>query len=144
MIPQNLLIDNCSCVKLIGLGQALYTERCQLTSLGPAAGTSETIPIGSYDYMAPEQALQGNRVDGRADIYGLGCTMFTALTAQVVYPVDNPTAQLVAQRDEPPPSLTRFRDDVSEPLDAVFQRMVHPNRNQRFSTMGTYVVYILG
>ena len=42
--------------------------------------------VGSIDYMAPEQTRDATRVDGRADIYALGCCLYFALTGKPPFP----------------------------------------------------------
>ena len=81
-------------------------------SLATAAGLTPGTPA----YMAPEMAL-GESVDGRADLYALGCVAYYLLTGQVVFEADTPF-QMVARhlRAEPvPPSL---RTEVYVPLRA--------------------------
>jgi hypothetical protein len=81
---------------------------------------SHAEPItGTPAYLAPEIAL-GGPVDGRADLYALGCVAFWLLTGRLVFEANNSVAMLVAHADAPPPrpsSLTRF--PVPEALDAI-------------------------
>jgi len=70
--PANLLIDPNGVVKVLDLGLALFSES-DFDSLTIAH--NENV-LGTADYLAPEQALNSHEVDHRADIYGLGCTMY--------------------------------------------------------------------
>ena len=55
--------------------------------------------MGSFDYIAPEQ-LEGGAVDGRTDVYALGCVIYEALTGDVPYPRDTGAGEAVrARRD---------------------------------------------
>ena len=65
-------------------------------SPGPAPGSAPP------DYVAPEQ-IQAGQVDGRADVYSLGCVLYEMLTGSVAYPKDNDMAKLWAHVTDPPP-----------------------------------------
>ena len=77
-----------------------------VASRGAAAGANQlvtaagTIP-GTPAYMAPEMAL-GEDVDGRADIYALGCVAYYLLTGQLVFATDNAMQSLVKRLNEEP------------------------------------------
>ncbi len=60
--------------------------------------------MGTPEFMAPEQAL-GHALDGRADIYALGCVGYWLLTGQLVFKKDAPMQILLAHIQEPPPGL---------------------------------------
>ena len=70
--PANFLLDENETVKILDLGLALFSEDVN-TSLTIAH--NENV-LGTADYLAPEQALNSHDVDTRADIYGLGCTLY--------------------------------------------------------------------
>src|SRR5205085_1418093 len=53
--------------------------------------------VGTVDYVAPEQAMDARSVDGRADIYSLGCTLFYLLTGQPPFPGDDMVERLSAR-----------------------------------------------
>ncbi|HYP89560.1 MAG TPA: hypothetical protein VEQ59_15435, partial [Polyangiaceae bacterium] len=60
--------------------------------------------MGTPEFMAPEQAL-GHRLDGRADLYALGCVGYWLLTGQLLFKKDTPMMLLIAHINEPPPAL---------------------------------------
>ena len=68
--------------------------------------------LGSADYLAPEQASDASSIDGRADIYSLGCTMFHLLSGRPPFTGKNLMDKLLAHRSTPVPSLTALRSDV--------------------------------
>jgi serine/threonine protein kinase len=75
---------------------ALGNTEAKLTRAGTVMGTPE--------FMAPEQAL-GRALDGRADLYALGCVGFWLLTGRVVFQKEQAMQILLAHIQEPPPSL---------------------------------------
>jgi serine/threonine-protein kinase len=70
--PANLLVDPKGVVKILDLGLALFSDS-QEASLTVAH--NENV-LGTADYLAPEQAVNSHKVDHRADIYGLGCSLY--------------------------------------------------------------------
>ena len=77
---------------------------------GPSAATALTgdnVIHGTPAFMSPEQALGNANVDGRADIYSLGCVAYWLVTGQLVFSADSPTGMLVKhiQSDPAAPSL---------------------------------------
>jgi serine/threonine protein kinase len=63
--------------------------------------TSEGILQGTPAFMAPE-LISGGRVDGRADLYSLGCTAYWGLTGQLVFQASSPTQMLLDHLQQPP------------------------------------------
>ena len=86
---------------------------------------------GTVDYIAPEQ-IQGGEVDGRADVYALGCVLFEALTGRAPFPRENDLAVVFAHLREPPPSVSALRPDLPEALDRVIERAMAKNPDQRY------------
>jgi len=74
--------------------------------------------MGTLDYMAPEQ-IEGNPIDGRADLYALACTAFEMLAGQPPFQRDAGLAVMWAQVSAPPPSLQALRPDLPPAVDQV-------------------------
>jgi serine/threonine protein kinase len=128
--PGNLLIDNNGIVKIIGMGLALFRDEETLTDANEKGRI-----VGTIDFMALEQAIDSTSVDARADIYSLGCTMYTALARRLPFPMDSPKEKLLAHRDAPIPSIRAARGDAPEILDQILQRMMAKRPEQRFQSM---------
>jgi serine/threonine-protein kinase len=120
--PANLLVTagDAPVVKILDMGLARlgdsFAKDRDLTRLGQVLGTP--------DYLAPEQALDSRKVDIRADIYSLGCTLFFLLTGRTVFDAENVTEVLVKHHSEPPPALRSVRPDAPAALEALLARML--------------------
>jgi serine/threonine protein kinase len=117
-------------------------ERAFLTDFGvsksranPSELTGTGLAVGSADYMAPEQA-HGIDVDGRADVYSLGCVLYQALTGAVPYDRDSDLDKLWAHVHEPPPALLEVRPDLPERLGDVLSRSMAKDPAARHATAG--------
>jgi serine/threonine protein kinase len=95
--------------------------------------------MGTVDYMAPEQAIDAHRADGRADIYGLGATLHYLLTGRSMYAGRTTAEKLLAHQSGPIPSLAGVFPDLPLPLEAVFRRMVAKRPEDRYQTMAELI-----
>jgi serine/threonine protein kinase len=102
-------------------------------STGNLTGTG--LWVGTADYVAPEQ-IQGETVDGRADVYSLGCVLYEMLTGQVPYPKDGDVAKLWAHISNPPPQPTTVRRDLVPAFDEIVARATAKDRDERYATAG--------
>src|SRR3954466_6262305 len=89
--------------------------------------------VGTPDYVAPEQ-IQGHGVDGRADIYSLGCVVYEVLTGHVAYPKNSHMAKLWAHVTDPPPLPRRDRPDLVESFDVVVGRPTAKDPGDRYQS----------
>lgn len=90
---------------------------------------------GTLAYTAPEQ-LAGTVVDGRADTYALGCTLFFALSGHPPYPVADEADAYLQHATAPVPRLQDFAPEVPVGLNAVIHRALAKDPAQRFVTTG--------
>jgi serine/threonine protein kinase len=97
--------------------------------------TGTGLAIGTADYMAPEQA-QGLDLDGRADVYALGCVLFQALTGAVPYATDSDLEKMWAHVHQAPPELLEARPDLPAELGEVIARAMAKHRDDRQGTAG--------
>ncbi len=94
--------------------------------------------MGSPKYMAPEQIRGDDLVDGRADIYALGCVMYEMLTGKVPFDRENTVKVLMAHLHEPPPPINV--EGVPEALAQVVMRCLAKDAEQRPTTMDELIV----
>jgi serine/threonine protein kinase/tetratricopeptide (TPR) repeat protein len=132
--PENILLhDGHALVADFGIGKALSagTEGATMTQVGMALGTPA--------YMSPEQAAGEHAVDGRSDLYSLGCVFYELLTGEPLY--TGPTAAAVIARrfSMPPPDVTKTRDGVPTPVGQAIARLLARDPADRFGTGGQLV-----
>lgn len=133
--PANLFLvhDRVDDVRVMDLGVArLLDRRTRLTRTGQLVGTPQ--------YMAPEQ-LRGSE-DLRTDVYGLGATLFEALTGAPPYSADQAGALLVAVATAPVPSARAARGELSPALDALLQRMLAKDPADRPEDMAAVATHL--
>ena len=126
--PANILITG------EGPNEQIYLTDFGLTKkLGsPGSLTRTGAWVGTADYVAPEQ-IQGGAVDGRTDVYSLGCVLYEMLTGSVAYPKDNDMAKLWAHVQDPPPSPRLKRPELVEAFDDVVSRATAKDPNDRYA-----------
>ena len=91
--------------------------------------------VGTIDYVAPEH-IKGDVVDGRVDVYSLGCVIVECLTGHVPYLRDLEVGVLWAHVEEPPPTVTGERPDLPAGVDDVVASAMAKDPNARAATAG--------
>ncbi len=89
--------------------------------------------VGTVSYTAPEQA-QGRQVDGRTDIYALGCVLFECLAGRPPFRKDEDVAVVMAHISEPAPPVTQFRPDCPPELAGVVAKALAKAPDDRFQS----------
>ena len=129
-------------LKILDLGLARLQRPVDSEATGNVT-TSDTMAMGTLDYMAPEQAIDFHRTDIRADVYSLGCTFYYLLTGQPPFPGGTAAQKLLRhQQMEPaavetlcsglPPALPPILPDDGQapgrPLSTAARSRAHPGR----------------
>jgi Protein kinase domain/WD domain, G-beta repeat len=129
--PSNLMVTPGGQVKVLDLGLALLrrdeAERGDLTEVGQVMGT--------FDYLAPEQAGNAHTADARADVYGLGCTLYFLLAGRAPFAGRSGVEKLMAHRLEEPATLAGLRPDLPAGLAAVVAKMMAKDPADRPASM---------
>jgi Protein kinase domain/Putative zinc-finger len=127
--PQNLMLTDDGCVKILDFGLARFAGEAALAGL-----TTSGMVLGTVDYIAPEQADDAHEADIRSDIYSLGCTLYYLLAGRPPFPKGTPPQKLMAHVNKTPQPLTTLRGDMPEGLMSVLERMMAKNPSRRYQT----------
>jgi len=92
--------------------------------LPPSRKTRTGTIVGTFGYMAPEQARGLSDVDVRADVFALGCVVFECLTGQPAFSGTNVAATLAKVILDEAPRLRSLRPDLPDELDTLVARML--------------------
>jgi len=129
--PGNILIER------DGVGERVFLTDFGVTKQRAAGDelTRTGMTVGTADFMSPEQA-RGADVDGRADVYALGCVLFRALTGEVVFDRDSDLDKLWAHVHEPPPALLEMRPELPTALGDTIAHALAKEPDARPQTAG--------
>ncbi|WP_157756967.1 protein kinase [Plantactinospora sp. KBS50] len=111
--PANLIVTPTGLVKICDFGLARLEQ-----ADGEADLTGSAVALGSAKYMAPEQ-VTGDPVDGRTDLYGLGCTLYAMLAGTPPFQGENAIGIVHRQLTERPAPVRSRRPDVPAELDRL-------------------------
>src|SRR5207244_1892237 len=100
--------------------------------------TGERGFIGTLDYVPPEQ-IEGGSIDGRADLYSLGCVLFECLSGSPPFERESELSTLYAHLNEPPSPLSDFGLDLPAALDHVLRTALAKAPADRYSSCGEFV-----
>jgi serine/threonine protein kinase len=137
--PSNLMLTPDGQVKVLDLGLARdLHERDEWDRI-----TWQGQFLGTLDYVAPEQCADPHAVDIRADVYGLGCTLYELLTGQPPFArpgYESVFKKMKAHVEMPVPPIQERRPDIPEDLALILERMLAKDREGRFASPADVVV----
>ena len=118
--PENILLES-GHASVADFGVALA-----IVAAGAERLTATGLVVGTPAYLSPEQAAGEGDLDGRSDLYALGCVLYEMLTGEP--PITGPSvAAVLARRStEAPPSARTVRDAVPPELDEILRRTMAP------------------
>ena len=123
--PANIIYDKQKGVaKITDFGVACLTD---------ASKTKTGTVLGSPYYMSPEQ-LAGKRVDGRADLFSLGVTMYQMLCGELPFQGDSIANLMYNIANEKHPDIRRFRSDLPNCVNNVIKKALQKEAKDRFAS----------
>jgi hypothetical protein len=135
--PANLLV-----LPRIGAGA---TDHVYLSDFGLTKQTRSVRELtatgefmGTLDYIAPEQ-IQGKPIDGRTDIYALGCVLYELLAGTIPFDKDSDVAVMWAHMHEEPAPITSLRPELPQSLDEVVAKALAKSPEDRYATCAELV-----
>jgi eukaryotic-like serine/threonine-protein kinase len=127
--PSNLLLTDEKQIKVLDLGLGVLMEADSSTSFATADG----IAVGTVDYMSPEQAC-GREVDGRSDLYSLGCSMYHVMTGALPFPGDSPIERMGKRISGRPVPINDVKRDLPSGLVRVMDRLLASKPQDRYQS----------
>lgn len=129
--PANILLqDGHALVTDFGVAREFEASSITLTSAGMA--------IGTVQYMSPEQLSADPKLDGRADIYALGCVLFEMLAGRPPYGGSSPQETCAGHMSGIVPDMRRHVPDISPEIQAVVEQAMAKNPADRFATAADF------
>ena len=129
--PSNLLINEEKVVKVLDLGLGVLMD----AEVHATFATADNVAVGTVDYMSPEQAC-GRDVDGRSDLYSLGCCLYHLITGRQAFQGDSPIERLGKRINGRPVPITDVRPDLPSVLVAVLDKLMANKPHDRYQTAG--------
>ena len=129
--PSNLLVSDIKEIKVLDLGLGVLMDSDAQATFATADG----ITVGTVDYMSPEQAC-GREVDGRSDIFGLGCTLYHMVSGHQAFPGKSPIERLGNRINGAHVPITEHRPDLPPAVVAVIDKMLANSPSDRYQTAG--------
>jgi serine/threonine-protein kinase len=125
--PYNILVTQDGTAKLADLGLAIaLAEDDRVTRDGATVGT--------FDYVAPEQARHSRAADTRSDIYSLGCTLYHMCSCRVPFPGPSLPEKLLGHQTIEATPLHRIVPGLPAGLSEVVERMMRKSPDERYAT----------
>lgn len=128
--PANLLVDHRKVIKVLDLGVSrLDVDDDEQAARGHCQGI-----VGTADYLAPEQATECHTVDGRADLYSLGCTLYFLLTGHPPFAKGTIAQRMLAHQMQEPPPIYEDRPNAPVGLVEICQKMMSKKPEDRYAS----------
>jgi Tol biopolymer transport system component len=136
--PENILLESGHAVVAdFGIARAV-------TAAGGRRLTETGLTVGTPEYMSPEQAAGNGDLDGRSDIYSLGCVLYEMLSAETPYTGPTPVAILAKKLSEPLPRISVVRETVPPAVEAALAKALARTPADRFATASEFAGALSG
>jgi DNA-binding SARP family transcriptional activator/tRNA A-37 threonylcarbamoyl transferase component Bud32 len=129
--PSNVLLhEQIALITDFGLAMAVAGGGKRFTDSG--------VWVGSPAYMSPEQAGVGGPLDGRSDVYALGCVLYKMLVGEHLFSGPTPQAIIAKHKGQPVPAIRIARPEVPQTLQDVVERALAKAPDDRFASAGAF------
>ncbi len=137
--PENILLQaGHALVADFGVARAL-TEAAAYPEDGGKELTGAGLVVGTAEYMSPEQASGDRDVDGRSDLYSLGCVLYEMLSGQPPFIGKNAREVMARRFSGPPRSATELRPEIPPELAALVEQSLAADPAERVPTAGAFL-----
>ena len=127
--PSNLLLTEGRKLKILDFGLGTLLEKEDL----PTALTTAGIAVGTPDYISPEQARMV-KLDGRSDLYSLGCTMYHLLSGQLPFKGESSMDCIVGRITGKAVPISEVRPGLPPRLVQAIEKLMATNPDDRYQT----------
>ena len=130
--PENILLQS---------GHAVVADFGIARAIDRAGGETLTgtgIPIGTPAYMSPEQAVGSKDLDGRSDLYSLGCVLYEMLAGHPPFVGSSVEGVVYQHISTPPPPITSIRPAVPAQVAAALDRALAKTPADRFNPVALF------
>jgi len=124
--PSNILLDE-------GVERALLTDFGLVRTEDDASLTRSGFHPGTPHYMSPEQ-VRGEAIDGRSDLFGLGCVLYSLCTGHPPFRAETSYAVLRRITDDTARPIRELNPDVPDWLEAIVMKLLSKSRDDRFDS----------
>jgi serine/threonine protein kinase/uncharacterized protein (DUF433 family) len=149
--PHNLMVNEHGIVKVVDLGLVKRQGAAGddegsslLDQASDASATGAARAMGTPAYMAPEQAQDAASVDGRADIYSLGCALYDLLTGRPPFTGNTAVEVMTKHATEAVTPPEKIVADVPKTLSAILMKMIAKRPDDRYASMDEVVEALEG
>jgi tetratricopeptide (TPR) repeat protein len=130
--PENVLLeDGHAVVADFGIARALRLA-------GAVTLTEAGVNIGTPAYMSPEQFVADQELDGRSDVYSLGCVIYEMLTGQLPFAKSAGSGDPLLRLVQAPDGPQSLRADIPDALNAVVTKALEPRPADRFASAAEF------
>jgi serine/threonine protein kinase/tetratricopeptide (TPR) repeat protein len=138
--PENILLhEGHAVVADFGIGKALVAA----SSATGVMFTQVGVTVGTPAYMSPEQAAGGD-LDGRSDLFALGCVMYEMLTGETAFAGSSAHAVIASRFSYSPPAITDSRPEIPVAVGETVSRLLQRSAEDRFASGAQVVAALRG
>ncbi len=137
--PENIMLRPDGYAKVLDFGIAKLTEQPPASDSHDVGTTAvlQTAPglvLGTAHYMSPEQT-RGQTLDARSDIWSLGAVLYEMVGGSKPFPGETPSDCIASILKTEPPPLSEVSPNVPRKLQAIVQKALRKNRDERYQTI---------